>query len=240
MKTKEILLYGGGALLAYEFFLKPKTTAPGTTSVNPISTIFNPSPTTSPTGALIGINSGIKGGNGSFYTISNYNQLLAANPNLGNPNYQLTDAERTQYLNNYLDLQQGLPSWVGRKQPDGIIPANIQQAAQEHWHFFGCAEKRIFLPMQPPSTGAYQPPPPNAGSTSSGGSGSSWISVAGSVAVALVGLLGEADKLNDADCQLIFTMSAIIKDILPLYQQSDPLLTRAIDNRMNNLLIEYS
>lgn len=235
MKTDQILLYGGGAIAAYMLFIKPKTVTPGTTTVIPGGT------TSIPASGLVGINSGVRGGNGSFYTVSNYNQLLAANPNLGNPNYQMTAAESQQYLANYTDLNApgALPSWIGKKQPDGFTPQNLQQACWSHWKFDGCAEKRIFLPMQPPSTASYIPPPVNPTASNSGG-GSSWVSSALGIATTVIGLLGEPDQLNQADVQKLFTMSAVIQDILPLYAENDPILTRAIEVRMNALLNQYS
>jgi len=234
MKTDQILLYGGGALAAYFLFLKPGTT----TSLTPGTTSTSVPGSTTATG-LIGINSGITDSTGSFYTVSNYNQLLAANPNLGNPNYQMTSAELNQYLANYLDLRQGLPTWIGKKSPSGQTISTMQQAEQVHWQYHGCAEKRIFLPLQPTSNGNYVPPPVNTASSGSSG-GSSWVSSALGIATTVIGLLGPDEQLNDADCQALFTMSAIIKDILPLYAESDPILTRAIETRMNALLTQYS
>lgn len=249
MKTEQILLYGGGALLAYELFLKPKTSAPGT-SIFPPGTLLNPAPKPVPVyqapgtvyqapgaAANVGINSGVKGGNGSFYTVSNYNQLVAANPNLSNPNYQMSAAENAQYLANYQDLQTGLPTWVGQKMLDGQTATSLTMAIQGHWRIYGCAEHRIFVPMQPPSGAAFIPPPANPKSS---GGGSSWVSTALGIATTLVGILGEPEQLNNADCQMLFTMSAVVKDILPLYDQADPLLTRLIDNRMTTLLNQYS
>lgn len=231
MKTDQILLYGGGALAAYMLFLKPKSPVAVTPGV------ISPGVSIQPGTALVGQNSGATAGNGSFYTVSNYNQLLAANPNLGNPNYQLTSSELSQYIANYLDLQQGLPTWVGKKDPSGNLMTSLQRAEQVHWQYHGCAEKRIFLPLQPPSTGNYIPPPVNANTSGGGGS---WLSSALGIATTVVGLLGDSEQLNAADAQALFCMGAIIKDILPLYAESDPLLTRAIEVKLNALQVQYA
>lgn len=228
------LLYVGGAAAAYFLFLKPGAAAsallPGSTTAT-VPAVTNPA-------SMVGINSGIRGGNGSFYLCSNYAQLAAADPNLMNPNYQMTAAQVNVYLSNYLDLQQGLPGWIGQKDLRGIKSSTLNQCAQEHWSIYGCAEKRIFYPMQPVSSAAYIPPPP---APKSSGGGSSFLSTALSIAGSVVALLGdETPVLNDADIQLLFTMSAVIKDILPLYSKADPLLTAAIEQKLNSVLNQYA
>lgn len=212
---------------------------------------------------VYGVNSGLRGGNGSFFTCSNYAQLLAIVPNLGNPNYQMTAAENAQYLANYLDLQQGLQTWNGQKTPNGGTVQNIAQAAQLHWTMYGCAEKRIFLPLQPPSNGAYIPPPPAKKSSGSGIFGTllkaATIVAGGVITVATGGaaaplvaagesaaltaesaIHGPTDMLNDAEVQLLFQGAAILYDILPLYQDGDPVLTQAIKLKLDELLKEYA
>jgi hypothetical protein len=167
-KKNNILLIGAGAAALY-FLYNSKQTAPATTTTAATTT---PTPggsnlAVNTTPQLYGINSGLKGGNGSFYTVSNYTTLLAQDPNLGNVNYQLTDAEKAQYLSNYLDLQQGLPPWIGQKH-NGITMNNINDAIQVHWSVYGVPEQRIFLPLVPPSGANFIPPPPNPKSSGSG------------------------------------------------------------------------
>lgn len=72
----------------------------------------------------------------NFDVATNYVVLLAANPNLGDPNYQLQPQELAQYLANYLDLREA-----------GITMAT----AQNHWTHFGPGQQRIFLPLVPVS-----------------------------------------------------------------------------------------
>lgn len=233
MDTGKILLYGGGAVAAYFLFLAPKT--PGISS-NPLNSILNPG--SAGISTTVGINSGVKGGNGSFYLCSNYAALLSANPNLGNPSYILSPAENSQYLANYSDLQTGLPTWVGQKDNRGITVGSLSQAVQEHWSIYGCAEKRIFLPMQPPSTAAFIPPPANPKSSG----GSSTLSTVLGTAVSVLGLLlgeDEGQRLNDKDLELLFTGSKVVFDILPFYVTVDPKNSGLIGDKLTEVLNDY-
>ena len=229
------LWYVGGAAAAYFLFLAPKS-ATGT----PVVSIPGVTSTGSTT---VGINSGVKGGNGSFYTCSNYQQLLAANPNLGNPNYVMTAAEATQYIANYLDLQQAFPQWIAAKnQYKGAVLSTPQQCAQAHWNNTGCAEQRIFLVLSPPSTGAYVAPPAQPASSGSGGGFlSGLLGVATKVVPIVAAIAGDynAPQLNDADLQALFTSAAIINDILPMYASADIVQVNAIDSSLNGLLKQY-
>ena len=245
MKNNNTILYIGAAAAAYYLFLRPQTpTTPGSSSVS----VINPSTgltsllpgSSSGTPTTYGVNVGVPGGSPQ---ITNYAALLAANPNLANPNYQMTAAENAQYLANYLDLQQGLQSWINHKMADGTTPKNIQQAAQSHWHMYGCAEKRIFLPLQPPSSKQFVPPPANAKSS---GGGSSWVgtalTVAGSVAVALIGPPDSepTEQLSDAEIQMLVTGGAILKKILPFYLEVAPTLVTSIENKLDSLVSQYA
>lgn len=240
--SNNTVLYLGGAVAAYFFFIKPKTTTiPGTVLIPGTNVPVASS-------SLIAVNSGVRGGDGSFFKVSNYSQLVALNPNLSNPNYQLTSAESSQYLSNYLNLQQGLPAWVGQSF-NGIRISTLAQAAQRHWTVYGVANQMVFVPMQPPSTAAFVPAQPNPNSANSSSS-SSWIgsalSTVGSVAVAalpyLIAIAGtpEPPVLNNAECQVLFTGSAIIKDILPYYAVMNRQAVAIIDSSLTNLLNQYA
>lgn len=252
-----------GAAGAAYLLLKPSAASGGGGVAQTLANLLPGSQPQVPTN--YGINSGVRGNLNGVYTVSNYAQLLAANPNLGNPYYKMTEAEISQYLSNYIDLQQGLPSWIGHKQPDGTKPQNISQAAQEHWLNFGCAEKRIFLPLEPPSNIPYVPPPPAPKSSGSGVLGSilkavtivagGAITVATGGAAAPLVAAGESAALtaesaihgpdttgllNDAEIQLLFQSAAVIYDILPLYANNDPVLTRSIKLRLDELLKHHT
>jgi len=163
-KKSNILLIGAAGVGTY-LLLKKSGNAQTTTTALPAAPGSNLAVNT--TNQLYGINSGLKGGNGSFNTVSNYAQLAAQVPNLTNVNYQLSDSEKTQYLANYLDLQQGLPGWIGQKH-NGVKMNSINDAIQVHWSVYGVPEQRIFLPLVPPSNVAYKPPPQNPKSSGGG------------------------------------------------------------------------
>jgi hypothetical protein len=230
------LIWVGGAAAVYFLFLRPTTPAVPGASTSLLSTLL-PGAASS----AVGINSGVKGGNGSFYTCSNYAQLLAANPNLGNPNYQLSAAEQSQYMANYSDLQTGIPPTVGKKGSQGQTLSTLAIAIQYHWNQNGCGEKRIFLPLQPPSTAAYIPPPPVAKAASGGSFLSSALGIATSVVPYVAMLAGpyNSPQLNDGEVQLLFTAGAIINQILPLYASSDIVQVNRIDQALNDLLTQY-
>lgn len=219
MKTSTILLLGAGGLgLLWYMNNNGSLTAAAAATQSTTPTADNPQ-------GLVGINSGVLGGNGSFYQCANYAALLAAIPELGNVNHVFTPAEATQYFANYTDLQQGLASWAG-----GLSVHN----AQYHWNKYGCAEKRIFVPLVPPSTAAYIPAPK---STSSG---SSWISTSLQVAGAVAAILGTNNyNLTDGDVQCLITGAAVFNDILPFYQKNQPAKVQSATNRLNSLLTEY-
>lgn len=163
----------------------------------------------------------------AYYNAYQYPAMIAANPNVSNPNYQLTGAEANQYLQNYMDIAQWSRTF-NNKTP--------QQAAQYHWTTYGVAERRTFMPLIPQDLTPYTPPPANK-NASSGNSFSSILGTVASVAIAFAGT--ESNRLNNADVDLIFKGSAIIKEILPMYASSDLQLTRAIDDRLNNVLSDY-
>lgn len=249
--TKKTLLIGGAAVAGYFLFVAPGGAAPfnfgtGTAAAN------NPASGAVPT--TYGINTA--GG------VANYAALAQANPNLLNPNYHMTLPEAQQYLSNYLDLQQGLPGWVNHK-VNGVTTRSLPEAAQLHWTIYGCAEKRIFLPLQPPSIKPYVPPPANPKSSGSGVFGTLLkavtIAAGGVITVATGGaaaplvaagesaaltaesaIHGTSDLLNDAECQILFQGAAILNDVLPIYGAADPVLVATINNRLNELLTQYS
>ena len=141
MKNNVLLLAGIGA---GAYFLLNRSSVPAAVPSVSVSSLAPGTPA-----PLIGQNSGILGGNGSFYTVANYSQLLAANPNIGNPNYQLNPLQAQQYFNNYQDLQSGLPTWI-----DGKTLKTLADAIQQHWTKYGAAEKRIYYPLEPASMSA--------------------------------------------------------------------------------------
>lgn len=218
MKTETLLLLGGGAVGLYLLTNKSGGSfLPGGSSSNTGSN----APTT------YGINGGYSGVHAAV--VANYAAIVAADPRQANPNYQLTSAEAQQYLANYSDIQ-GVSTW-----PGGLSQANLQK----HWTLYGVSQQRIFLPLQPPSTAPYIPPVQNP--KSSGGSSSFLSSALGVVTTILPFILGASEPhLNNAEVQLLMTGGAIIKDILPMYRASNRDVVDAIDNKLNDLLTQYS
>lgn len=159
--------------------------------------------------------------NEAYFMQYQYPPLTAANPNLLNSNYTLSQAELNQYAANYVDVAQGVKTWTSN---GGNFNANLQS----HWKQYGVAQHRVFVPFLPTDTTPYVAPP--AGSSSSGGGGgSSWVGTALTVAGSIVALLGPNDPipfLTDLDLETVVEGGAIMKDILPLFYQAD---SRAID-----------
>lgn len=229
MKNENLLLLGGGTVAL--FLLMQNNGSQATASTTTQAGVTAPV-------QLVGINSGQLGGNGSYYTCSNYAALLAADPNLGNPNYIMTPAQVNQYMANYADIREAMPSWVGHKYGNGAPapnpPQNVQQAAQTHWWMGGCAQKRIFYPLTPTSPALEVPPPAN-GSGSSG----SWVGTALQVAGTVAAFLGNPDNLNDGEIQCLFTGGAVLTDILPFYKMNNNAAVTTAQNRLTNLLLMY-
>lgn len=229
-----LLLIGGGVAI---YLLARPSSPSGVSPITQTLASFLPGATT--TTSQVPTTYGINNGTG---VVANYAQLAQANQNLLNPNYQMTPEENAQYLANYTDLQQGLPLWIGKKDLRGVTCTNISQAAQEHWSIYGCAEKRIFLPLQPPSYKPYTPPPPAAKTSGSGGSSvvTDVLKVATTILPFILGETNNEPQLNDADAQVLFTGAAILYDILPLYAANDPQLTGLMKNKLDQLLKQYA
>lgn len=159
--------------------------------------------------------------NYQYYLQWIYPAMIAANPNVANPNYQLSQAELNQYLQNYSDLRGWLPTAVPHLFP------NQNAALQFHWAHSGPTESRTFLPFLPTTTAPYTPPPANPNSSG----GTPWYTTALSVAGSLIALAGRDDfqdaiqstellaapRLNDWECEVLISGSAIGLEILPFY-----------------------
>jgi len=256
-KKNNILLIGAGAAALYFIYNSKQAAAATTPATTPTPGRSNLAVNTMP--QLYGINSGLQEGNGGIYTVANYTTLLAQDPNLGNVNYQLTNAEKAQYLSNYLDLQQGLPTWIGQKH-NGVKMNNINDAIQVHWSVYGVPEQRIFLPLVPPSNVAYKPPPQNPKSSGGGflktllevatgaagtllapATGGASLVAAGAATKLESAINGANDKiLNDKEIEILITGAAVAKDILPMLAQANPQHATVINNAIDNLVSQYN
>lgn len=217
-KNNTMLYLGGAGVLAY-LLLKPKTA----TVVTPGGAITVPGAPAPPASY-----------SDAYYLAYQYPAMVAANPNITNPNYTLTASEANQYMQNYLELQQWLPTVVPHSFP------NNQAALQFHWKTYGVAQKYTFLPLIPPKNANWVHPPTTASSSGGGFPWSTVLTTAATVAIAIIGPgPQQIRRLNDAEIDLIINGSAIAKHIVPLYAQADHKLAVAIDNKINELITDY-
>lgn len=171
-----------------------------------------------------------------YYLQYIYPAMLQANPNVGNPGYQLSQAELSQYAANYSDLR----GWLNT----GIIPhpfADTNAALQSHWTHNGVAEKRTFMPFLPTTTAGYITPPANANTSGSSSSSSGWLTaleVAGEVVIAVAGPVNTGPLLNDYEADILICGGCIAKNILPFYYKDS--LAMASEDKLDALLTQYT
>lgn len=168
----------------------------------------------------------------SYYLTYEYPAMLAANPNIGNPNYQLTQAEANQYFNNYLELQQ----WEVTVVPKPF--ANLLIAMQYHWHTYGVAQQYSFTPFLPTKNVNWTPPPVNK--NASGSSTQSWIGTALSIATTVAAILSPPPVLNHAEAEVLINGSAIGLNILPMFYEATNGYASAAMGKMEDLLTQYT
>lgn len=180
----------GGSLIAAVLLLKSKSTATAATVAPGASSFANQS-----TGVFV---------DATGHTVS-IQPTAAQNAGLTDPNYQLSPAELAAYNANYLDLQQGMADWIPKY-------GTLNKALQAHWTQAGAAEHRTFLPLIVKGTQAYVPPPKDSGG---------WLSSALSIATAVIPLIAgpnQIQNLTGRDIETIYTGSAMVLDILPMFQ----------------------
>jgi len=150
------------------------------------------------------------------------------NAGLSNPRYILSPENLNDYRNNYLDIKQGVDDyWIQRF-------GSLNAALQNHWENYGASQNRTFIPLYTPSTAPFVPPPENQSSSGGG----SWVGTALKIATGIISLIGVDDQaLNDGETEVLLTGSAVIYDILPMFD--DP-LTDKIYNKMQILIPQYT
>lgn len=228
--TEKMLTYGAigvGVLLVLPMLTKAKPAVynpslPITATNNPNNPVVS-NPATPPALQQLPPNTG------DNYEKIIYPAMLAYNPNVGNPNYTLTEAEARTYWNNYRDLREGGVNWFNG---DHIA------AARDHWHTNGVPEKRTFLPLNPPTTAPYIGPPVTPNSSGGGSFWSKALGVATSVLDIILGDQSDA-RLNDREVELIANSGVVIKQILPFYYNADLELAGRIDAKLDQVLKEY-
>jgi hypothetical protein len=222
--TEKLLIYGGIAAVGLYFFMQPTTTvAVPATATAPASTI--PAPPASY--------------NQAYYLTYQYPAMVAANPNITNPNYQMTAAEAQQYYNNYTQIQQWSATVIPKPFP------TLQAACQYHWKTYGVAQQMSFMPFTPPDIQGWTPPPANANTSGSSSVLSTALKVAATAAPYAAILLGVGappqNQLNDADVEILINGGGIALDILPYYYSTPNGATvRETTNKLTALLKQYT
>ena len=240
MKQNTLLYIGGAGLLAYLYLTKsPNNSAPGIFSsalpgvpqtVTPTTAGAPPTPTTF---------------DKNYYLTYQYPAILAANPNVGNPNYRLTDAEANQYLANYLDLQQAWADPGNHNNPGWDRANTAQDFARSHWRQWAIPDKRTFTLLVPSSTTNYNDPhtASNSGFFTSIGNfikNNSGAIIQYAPKVAALAGVNDTPTLNPRDRDTILNGSGIVLSIYEAYNAINPYKSdqaiQSVYNVLNNLL----
>ncbi len=172
--------------------------------------------------------------NETYYKTYQYPALVKANPELLNPNHQLTSTEANDYLNNYLELQQWAPSVIG-KQPN---INSMQQAMQYHWTHYGVAQQYSYVPFTPPKNAQWVQAPPNPNSSGSGGGVLSTLGTVASIAAMFIGV--DDRILSDEEIEILITMAPVTRDVIKFYLNTDKTIVHSIDKRLSELVGAYA
>jgi hypothetical protein len=248
MKTSEMLLIGGGGLVAlYLLSGSSTTTVPGTTTPSLTTSLTNllaPAASINPASPVVSgapISNGIY--NKPYYLSYQYPALQQQNPNVLNPSYILTDTDAANYIANYLDLQQALPTW-GASAPigaDRLENGSIYDQARRHWTMYGVADQRSFVPFTPKANIPFVPATTTTAAKSSGGGilGDvlSVVKVAAPIVAAIAGT--PPSNITNSDVDTIAQGSAIVMGIMPLFYNRDPTLSMGIEDTIKNTLTQY-
>lgn len=235
-KTTDTLLIVGGVGVAAYLLLSGKS-APGTSIVstlqNVASSVLPGSGTTYP--YLIPGAPGLPAAyNQAYYLTYIRPAMLAANGNINNPGYTLSQTDANNYLANYTDINEWAHSASVLKESQ--TGGTVLGAAQFHWHNNGVAEQRTFLPLPWNDPTQWVPPPVNNKSSGSGSTLSTIAEVAGIAAM----FVGPEPVLNDTEINLVITSAAIIKKILPFYLEVEPDLVDSVSFKLDNLIAQYA
>lgn len=169
---------------------------------------------------------------------ANYATEVNNHPELKNPNYILTQAQRAQLLANYNDLRQAMQIWVQQSPELG----NVYNAVQKWWTQYPAqnnSDGRTFFALIPSDNTPYAGPP--AQTSSSGGGGSFWsglLSVATTVVPLILGL-GDPPPLGETEIQILITGSVPVKEILPFFESVEPDFVQEVDTKIDRLVNYY-
>lgn len=267
-KRNNTLIYLGAAAAAY-MFLKPASTATAPGLLSTASNLFSPASASLQSTGLVypylvpGAPAIPALYDANYYKTYIRPAMVAVNPNVNNPGYNLNATDCANYLANYLDLRQALPAWVGQTVSNTHI-VSLNQACQRHWQVYGIPDQRTFMPLPWSSNAPYIPAPQNSKSASGTGVFSTLLKVATIAAGAIItvssaGTLapivapatsaaltaeslihGAPDAMTDEEIAILVTSSAIIKKLLPFYLDVNPNLVASINNRIDTLVSQYA
>jgi hypothetical protein len=196
----------------------------------------------------------------TYYLTYQYPAMLAYDPNVGNAKYVLTDPQATQYIANYLRLQnypgdaQPLSSWKDGIGVQGVYrnpDTNnlINDKARLHWQLYGVANKYSYLPFQPYDNtppGLYPPLPTTTPPKKSGsifGDVLSGVEVATPIVLALAGTGSSPvlkERLDNREAGILITGGGIMMDVVKLFFGSPyDGQAREISNNFEDLIAQY-
>lgn len=266
--SDKTLIYVGVGAAAYFLVIKPALSGSSTSGSSLLSSLL-PSATPSNTGAaspallttypyLVANAPPIPTAyDDSYYKNYIYPAMLAADGNVGQPKYTISQDEANNYGANYTDVAQ----WANNTGPEGGARHQTPlQAYQYHWHTYGVPEQRTFLPLPWNDPANWVPPPPSPKSGLFKGILIAVTAVAaGVVEVVSVGTLtpvvapaaaaaitaesqinGANDALSNEEIAILLSGAYIINEILPFYNQAQPTAVRAINAVLQPLLAEYA
>lgn len=203
------------------------------------------------------------GFNQTYYLQYVYPAMLQMNGNVGSHDYVFTSDEANQYLANYVDIQEWIKSLPTNKTPLQHLVYHWQTYAVPEQRTF------LPLWSANPSQWVPPPPAKHSGIfkdilmgvtavagvviTAAGTVvtlGTTTVPLGALTAAALtaesqikgvqqVGFNGD-DSLSDEECQILFTGSAVLIDILPFYNQANNKVVKQINNKLHLLLNQYS
>lgn len=232
---KNLLYLGGFGVLAALYISKQNNTGGSglfANQIHPVTPVLQGAPPT-PTSW-----------DQNYYLTYQYPAILQMYPNVGNPNYKMSDSEAAQYISNYLDLQQ---VWADQNNFKGgwDNAHTLPDFARSHFKKYGIPEKRTFTPLVPSRSIAYVAPPKteNGGFfTSIGNFISKGANVVTSVIPYVAAFAGTNDQitLSPTDKEILLNGGGIMINIFDLYgqvnQQASEIMINQLQESIKSIL----
>lgn len=233
---KTLLYIGGAVALVGGYILYENSQTPAAAAAaTPATAAPGTAPASLASLAVPGAPAAPASYNDQYYKTYQYPAILAAYPQVGNPNYVLTPTDAQNYLNNYLELQQWVPTVVG----SGKKYSNAQAALQWHWKTYGVPYQYSFIPFTPPKNANYVPAPAVAKSSGSSSTFDDILKGVGTAVTVVASLAGPGDGLNDTQLVLLLNGGGVLKNILPLYANDDRQHVMAIEQAFDSVINGY-